>query len=79
MTRAIQDFDSGEIAEMFDYLDDLRESGATNMYGAGVYIKSQFPDLARDEEHVVLKAWMNTFSEEPIDTRVFKALEIPTP
>ena len=28
--------------EYFEFLDDLRETGATNMYGAGPYLRSEF-------------------------------------
>lgn len=77
MGRAIHDFDSTELTEMFDYLDDLRESGATNMFGAGSYLRKEYSELARGEEHTVLKAWMSTFSDEPVDTRALKALEQP--
>lgn len=30
---------------MLDYLDELRESGETNMFGAGPYLDAQFPEL----------------------------------
>ncbi len=28
--------------EVYEYLDNLRESGVTNMFGAGVYIQTEF-------------------------------------
>lgn len=34
--------------EVFEYLDALRESGVTNMYGAGVYIERDF-GMEREE------------------------------
>ena len=43
-------------------LDDLRESGITNMYGAGAYLQEEF-DLSRTDARTVLKYWMESFSE----------------
>ena len=47
---------------MFEYLDDLRESGKTNMFGAGQYLEIAF-DLDRREARSVLTEWMATFAE----------------
>jgi len=44
------------------YLDKIRKSGATNMYGAGPYLERKF-FLSSDEAHEILAYWMNTFSE----------------
>lgn len=49
--------------EHLDYLDDLRESGVTNMFGAGAYLRKEFPDLKRGSELDVLSYWMGSFSE----------------
>jgi len=38
--------------EHLEYLDELRESGVTNMYGAGRFLEKEFPDLID---------WSNTF------------------
>lgn len=46
-----------------DYLDELRESGVTNMFGARPYLMKEFPDLSKDEAGVVLLYWMKTFGE----------------
>ena len=48
--------------EHLDYLDDLRESGATNMFGARPYLIDEF-DLTKDEAATVLAYWMKTFAE----------------
>ena len=45
------------------YLDDLRESGITNMYGARPYLLSAFPELEKDEGGEIVSYWMKTFSE----------------
>ena len=49
--------------EHLEYLDDLRESGATNMFGAAAYLEPEFGvsrRLARD----ILSYWMQTFGED---------------
>lgn len=48
--------------EYFEYLDELRESGVTNMYGAGAYLEREF-DLDKYEARTILQKWMETFSE----------------
>ena len=48
--------------EMLEYLDELRESGETNMFGAAPYVQEEF-GLERDEARSVLFYWMHTFSE----------------
>ena len=44
----------------FDYLDALRESGVTNMYGAVPYLQQAFPELSYDHAQAVyiLREWM---------------------
>jgi hypothetical protein len=48
--------------EMFDYLNDLRESGAVNMLGARPYLAEQF-ELSKSESRNVLSKWMKNFNE----------------
>jgi len=48
----------------FIYLNRLRESGATNMFGAAPYLEMEF-DLDRREAKQVLMAWMQWVSENP--------------
>jgi len=48
--------------EMLDYLDGLRESGATNMFGAAPYLADEFGMEIKDARSV-LSYWMTTFSE----------------
>lgn len=47
----------------FDYLEQLRQSGETNMFGAVPYLQQKFPELSRDPEQAskLLKEWMFTF------------------
>jgi len=49
--------------EMLDFLDLLRESGVTNMFGARPYVEEEFPELESDQAGKVLVYWMHTFSE----------------
>lgn len=48
--------------EHLEYLDDLRESGATNMFGAGTYVQREF-GLSSQTSRSILSYWMETFSE----------------
>ncbi len=48
--------------EVFDYLDALRESGATNMFGATPYLMEEFGFDKHEAKHW-LTEWMQTFSE----------------
>ncbi|NBR09717.1 MAG: hypothetical protein EBT98_08755 [Opitutaceae bacterium] len=48
--------------EHLTYLDALRESGATNMYGAGAYLQREFGVSQRDARFI-LQTWMATFEQ----------------
>jgi hypothetical protein len=48
--------------EHLTYLDELRESGVTNMFGAAPYLAEEF-ELDKRESREVLAYWMKTFSE----------------
>ena len=49
--------------EHLEYLDDLRESGETNMFGAGEYLEHEFV-INRNEAGEILRYWMKTFGNE---------------
>ena len=49
------------LSKMYHYLDMLRESGETNMYGAGAYLVREY-GLSKGDARKVLKAWMQDFS-----------------
>ena len=51
----------GYTPEVKDYLDTLRESGETNMLGAGAYLERRFQVNKRTAREW-LKHWMYTFS-----------------
>lgn len=46
----------------FKYLDDLRESGTTNMFGAAPYLMRRF-GLGKSEARTVLMQWMSSYEE----------------
>ena len=48
--------------EQLEYLDTLRESGETNMFGARPYLQQAF-GLEKDHANRVLSEWMRTFEE----------------
>jgi hypothetical protein len=48
--------------EYFIYLDNVREAGVINMFGAAPYLQDAF-DLSRHQARDVLLEWMDTFAE----------------
>jgi len=44
----------------FDYLVTLRDSGVTNMFGAGAYLEREF-GLSRYEAKDILLKWIDSF------------------
>jgi hypothetical protein len=49
--------------EIFKYLQDLRDSGAINMWGAGAYLEDEF-GLTRREAKAVLLEWFESFNKQ---------------
>jgi hypothetical protein len=47
--------------EYFDYLDALRLTGVTNMFGAGAYLEEEF-GLKKSEARNILLKWMEQFN-----------------
>lgn len=47
--------------EHLDYLDGLRESGVTNMFGARPYLCAEF-GMKKEKASKILSYWMKTFS-----------------
>ena len=48
--------------EVYLYLEQLRESGETNMFGAGVYLQKHFK-LPKDKAIMYLSDWMRQYNE----------------
>jgi len=53
----------GKENEYFLFLDELRESGETNMFGAVPYLQEAYTELTKQEAKAILLEWMRTFSE----------------
>lgn len=51
-----------DFEEVLEYLDDLRESGTVNMFGAGSWLVTTF-DLSEGDAKRILAHWMDTFEE----------------
>ena len=49
--------------EVFLYLNELRESGETNMYGARPYVMEEF-EMEADEAKRILLLWMKNFNKD---------------
>jgi len=49
-------------AEYFEYLEALRDSGVTNMFGAGAYLEDHF-GLTRYEARDILMEWIQSFNK----------------
>lgn len=56
-------YSKNECQKYFDYLERLRQSGETNMYGAASYLQGEFPELRYSPElaRKILLAWCGTF------------------
>lgn len=51
-----------EIQDVLEYLDKLRESGDTNMFGASIYIENHF-GYDGEISKKLLVHWMDTFDD----------------
>jgi hypothetical protein len=47
----------------FDYLEELRQSGVTNMFGATPYLMEEF-GLSRYEAKDILLQWMKSYERK---------------
>ena len=61
ITEVIERPDVADLDDILKYLDDLRDSGATNMFGAAPYLVRAFA-LNRNLANNILGYWMQTFS-----------------
>lgn len=50
----------------FVYLEQLRQSGETNMFGAVPYLQREFPELSFDRNKAVqvLRVWMDSVQKK---------------
>ena len=49
--------------EHLQFLDDLRDSGITNMFGGAKYLREESPELSEEESREILVDWMKSFGE----------------
>jgi len=49
--------------EHLRYLDWLRESGETNMWGATPYLMEMYGELSKQEARTIHSYWMQSFGE----------------
>jgi len=52
-----------KINKYFQFLDNLRKSGVTNMFGAAPYLQEAYPELTREEAREILIKWMQSFGK----------------
>ena len=68
-------FTEEQLANYFDYLDGLRESGATNMFGATAYLVKEY-SIKTNVASQALMLWMQTFRrDKALGDRVDAAME----
>ena len=53
----------GYTDEIRDYLNDLRESGRTNMYGADQYLQKEM-SISKNLARTHVSYWMKSFGKE---------------
>ena len=71
------DVSSDAAAQYFEYLDDIRASGAVNMFGARPHLMEVF-GLSGDLAGAVLSSWMKTFKRDvPAAERAAQAFPDP--
>lgn len=51
-----------DLQEVYDYLDDLRESGEINMFAAPGYLQSEY-DMSKADSFTAFKAWTEDFGK----------------
>ena len=63
--------------EAYTYLDELRDSGKTNMFGAGPYVESHF-GISKNEAKEFVSGWMCSVEDGTWDMEAHEAVEKPT-
>ena len=58
-----KEVDENEKDEIFQYLFELQDSGATNMMGASPYVEREFPHLDKKEVGNIVVEWMSNWDE----------------
>lgn len=50
----------------YEYLDELRDSGLINMFGAAKLLAREFPELGYDKAVSVLHCWMERYGTRSV-------------
>ena len=58
--RKVMEMENREM--YFEYLDQLRESGITNMFGAPMYLVDEF-GISKYDARAITQEWMETFAQ----------------
>ena len=74
MQQKIQ-FSDEELAEVFEYLDELRVSGVTNMWGAGRFVEAS-QGWNEDKSGKALLMWMKVYSRDKPMTQMVKEAQV---
>ena len=69
---AADKMDRDTLIEAFEYLDKLRASGITNMFGAAPYMEREL-GMSRHGARTILSKWMMTYSDQPASSRAEQA------
>lgn len=64
-----------KVAAYFKFLDDLRASGAVNMYGGASPLYEEFDDISSlTESRAICKQWRDTFNN--VQTAAERAAQV---
>lgn len=64
----MSDIDSRDLnTKVYDFLDDLRESGEVNMFGATEDLMHEFPFMDKRKARGYLMTWMQNFGKDDND------------
>lgn len=75
---AVEAATQSEVIEVFEYLDALRESGRTNMWGASAYVEREL-GIPKSRASELTGMWMRTFDGEiSVENRAAIALANPS-
>lgn len=66
-------FELKQLTMAFGFLDEVREDGSINMFGAAPVL-AQMYGIPKHDAREILTLWMDSFSEEEADVRAEKAL-----
>ena len=61
---AIKRKTTAEEKAVFAFLNDLRESGKTNMFGASTYVTERFPEVGAIRSRNMVSLWMSNFNAD---------------